>query len=82
MAVHFKLDDEGHLVWDCERGEEITMQEASVIATASIGNMLYGINHALADLAQEFTYKKFYNDDAPQPAAKSPQNGKAKKRRR
>lgn len=63
MAVRFKLDDEGHLTWDADPHEEIAREDAAVIATASIGNMLYGVSNALYNLAEEFQSKDFYDEN-------------------
>jgi hypothetical protein len=79
MAAKFLYDrDFGNLKIETdENDEELTEQQAMIVAVRNLSSGMELLGNALWEIAQAFEYKKFYDEDAQSSA--SPTRASAKK---
>ncbi len=89
MPVKFLYDQEyGLKIETSENDEELTEQQAMIVAVRDLASGMDSLSRALWDFEEEFRFKHFYDEDASHraspkkaPAKKPPTKRSSKKRR-
>jgi hypothetical protein len=64
MAVRFLYDGEYGLKIEAGDNEELTEQQAMIVAVRDLASGMSSLGHALWEIQTEFDTKKFYDEDA------------------
>lgn len=82
MAVKYIYNGDFGLDIRADHESELTEEQAKLLVARDMAVSFHNLASALADIAQEFSYKKFYDEDAPRStpvSAVSPKRSARKK---